>query len=277
MTLNFIFIDGSYFCFYRYYSTIAWWNNAFPENKLDDPIKNEIFVEKFKKTFIDTVKNIAVKLNITDHNPILIVGKDCKREDIWRNSLYPNYKSTRNNTDFKGGPFFKMVHDEDLFLKSGAKHIIYHNKLEADDVIAISTKLILKTHNDCKIHIITSDKDYLQLVEPRVKIINLAFKDISQLKSSNQNPECDLFCKIVMGDISDNITSVFPKCGPKTALKYYNNKELFENNLNKFNLHEKYKLNKSLVDFNEIPQDLISEFIENNNIYQILMISHQSV
>ena len=37
MTLNFIFIDGSYFCFYRYYSTIAWWNNAFPENKYGAP------------------------------------------------------------------------------------------------------------------------------------------------------------------------------------------------------------------------------------------------
>ena len=267
MPCNFIFIDGSYFCFYRYYSTMAWWKNAFPDKPLEHPIANEIFVDKFKKTFIDNIKNISVKLNINqlDADAILIVDKDCKREDIWRNSLYPNYKSTRNNTDFKGGPFFKMVYDEDLFIKSGAKHIIYHNKLEADDVIAITTKYLLKTYDDCKIHIITSDKDYLQLVEPRVKIINLAFKDITELKSSNKNPECDLFCKIIMGDVSDNITSVFPKCGPKTALKYFNNKELFENNLIKFNLQKKYKLNKTLVDFNEIPQELVSEFIENNN------------
>jgi uncharacterized protein YxeA len=72
-----------------------------------------------------------------------------------------------------------------------------------------------------------------------------------------------------MGDVSDNITSVFPKCGPKTALKYFNNKELFETNLIKLNLQEKYKLNKTLVDFNEIPSELIDEFIENNNQYFI--------
>ena len=269
MTLNFIFIDGSYFCFYRYYSTLAWWKNAFPDNPLEDPISNEIFVNKFKKNFIDTVKNISINLNIVDSDPILIVGKDCKREQIWRNTLYPNYKSTRNNLDFKGGPFFKIVYEEDLFLNNGVKHIIYHNKLEADDVIAISTKYLLNKYNDCKIHIITSDKDYLQLVEPRVKIVNLGFKDISELKSSTKNPECDLFCKIIMGDVSDNITSVFPKCGPKTALKYFNNKELFETNLIKFNLQEKYKLNKTLVDFNEIPSELIDEFIENNNQYFI--------
>ena len=59
--------------------------------------------------------------------PIIIVGKDCKREDIWRNELFPNYKANRTNNDtFMGGPFFKMVYDEKLFINGGAKKIISH-------------------------------------------------------------------------------------------------------------------------------------------------------
>ena len=28
---TFIFIDGSYFCFYRYHALISWWKNAYPD------------------------------------------------------------------------------------------------------------------------------------------------------------------------------------------------------------------------------------------------------
>ena len=42
---TFIFIDGSYFCFYRYHSLLTWWKNAYPEeiDVLQDPYKNEKF------------------------------------------------------------------------------------------------------------------------------------------------------------------------------------------------------------------------------------------
>ena len=44
MNPTFIFVDGSYFCFYRYYSLMNWWKNAYPEEKLDDPYNNKKFV-----------------------------------------------------------------------------------------------------------------------------------------------------------------------------------------------------------------------------------------
>ena len=47
------------------------------------------------------------------------------------------------------------------------------------------------------------------------------------------------FCKIVTGDPSDNISSVFPKCGPKTALKYFADRELFEKKLQENELYQK--------------------------------------
>ena len=278
MTKQFILLDGSYICFYKYYSIINWWNHTFKKNNenvpIEEPIDNEIFVEKFQKSFISSIKLISKRLNI--ENPILIVGKDCKRENIWRTALYPEYKGTRKRNDFKGGPIFKMVYDEDLFIQAGVKHILYHDKLEADDCIAITCKHLLNIYPDCNITIIASDKDYLQLREKRVKIFNLNCIDISKSKwvnnfrnnsSDEDNPECDLFCKIIIGDTSDNILSVFPKCGPKTSLKYYNNKELFESQLTKYNVHHKYIFNKKLIDFNEIPLELINEFKEKNINY----------
>ena len=268
---TFIFIDGSYYNFHRYHSLLTWWKNAFPEDLecLLDPYQNPQFLEKFKKTFVNNIKTLQKNLKIDKRiDPIIIVGKDCKREEIWRTKLFPQYKGTRANGQedgFMGGPFFKMVYEDNLFTEAGAQSILTHPHLEADDCIAISVKHILSKYPDSTIYIITSDKDYLQLAEPRIHLYNLAFKKLTDQKSSTNDPKCDLFCKIIMGDPSDNIASVFPKCGPKTALKYYENKELFQDKLNSSEEFKKnYELNSTLVDFNNIPQELIDEFLKSN-------------
>ena len=209
---TFIFIDGSYFCFYRYHSLLTWWKNAYPEeiDVLQDPYKNEKFVEKFKKTFIDNVEKIPKSLKLDKSiNPIIIVGKDCKRENIWRNELFPNYKANRSNgpeDGFMGGPFFKLAYEDELFIQGGAKSILKHPKLEADDCIAITVKHLINTYPTCNIYIITSDKDYLQLAEERIHIYNLAFKKITEQKSCTGDAKCDLFCKIITGDIQKGST-----------------------------------------------------------------------
>ena len=267
MPLTFIFIDGSYFCFYRYHALLTWWRNAYPAEPLDDPSQSEKFVEKFRKTFVDNVAGIPKKLKLAKTvRPIIVVGRDCKRENIWRNEHFSDYKANRANgpeDGFMGGPFFKMAYEEELFAEGGASAILSHPKLEADDCIALSVKHLLAKHADCQIYIITSDKDYLQLSDERVHLYTLAFKNMKEQKSSSGAPDCDLFCKILMGDVSDNIPSVFPKCGPKTALKYYENKALLEAKLGEnAEYRARYELNKLLVDFNSIPEELQREFMD---------------
>jgi 5'-3' exonuclease len=264
---TFIFIDGSYFCFYRYYSLVTWWKNAYPEqiDVLQDPYQNEQFVDKFKKTFIENIQKLQHKLNIhKDITPIIIVAKDCKRTNIWRNQLFPLYKATRANgpeDGFMGGPFFKMVYEEDLFIQGGAKMVLEHPSLEADDCIALSVKQLLNTTPDCSIYIITSDKDYLQLAQENVQLFNLTFKKLTDQKSCTGNAQCDLFCKILTGDKSDNIPSAIPKCGIKTAMKYFQNKELLEKKLNENEMFRKqFELNTQIIDFNYIPKELTQEF-----------------
>ena len=79
---NFVFIDGSYFCFFRYYAMLTWWKNAKKdEDALLNPIGSEEFVTKYKDLFNRKITEITKKLKIKD--PIIIVGKDCHRKDIW--------------------------------------------------------------------------------------------------------------------------------------------------------------------------------------------------
>jgi 5'-3' exonuclease len=263
---TFIFVDGSYYNFYRYYALLQWWKITNPDEVLDDPYKNIEFVEKFKKTHINNLKQIPKKLKLPkDVNPILIIGKDCKREEIWRVKHYPEYKGTRDvgKSDFKGGPFFKMVYEENLFVEGGAKAILKHPHLEADDCIALSVKYVIQKYPDCEIYIITSDKDYLQLNTKNVHIYNLAYKEISNKSNCTGDPDIDLQIKIIMGDSSDNIPSIFPKCGPKTAKKCIDDPIYFQKKMSE-NLEEyqkQYKLNQLLVNFENIPYELQQEFI----------------
>ena len=264
MNPTFIFVDGSYFCFYRYFALLNWWRISKPDEILEDPYQNEEFVAKFKKTFVDNLQQMPKKLKIDKSvNPILIVGKDCKRANIWRNELFPQYKANRTNDNgFMGGPFFNMVYEEELFQQGGVKAILKHPKLEADDCIAISVKYLLTKYPNCHIYIITSDKDYLQLNATNVDLYNLAYKNIADKKSSTGNPINDLEIKIIMGDTSDNIPSVFPKCGPKTAQKCIEDPEFFKKKMaDNQEYYKQYELNKTLVNFDNIPANLIGEFM----------------
>ena len=221
------------------------------DEPLGNPIESEEFVEKFKKTFIDKLKELPKKLKLKDY--IIIVAKDCPRKDIWRNNLTNDYKANRvYEDDFLGGPFFEIGLD---ILKQLEIKILFDPRLEADDCIAIATKKFINKSENCNIFIIANDMDYLQLNCSQVKIINLKYKFLTDSTKWSGDPEKDLFCKIVMGDKSDNIPSIFKKCGPKTAQKYYDNRELFEAQLKKENAYEQYEKNRKLIDFNEIPKE----------------------
>jgi 5'-3' exonuclease len=262
----YIFIDGGYFCFYRLYTTMAWWKKAKIElvkNGEQEIASDPEFIDKWRQGFVKSLQEIPKKLGLskqTTHK--IFVGKDCKRVTNWRMGLLNEYKANRKENTIIGS-FFTKVFEEELFQQGGVEVILDHPHLEADDVIALSVKKLLQENPDnIKIYIITSDKDYLQLLtdETQIEIYNLAFKNIATLKSSFGSFQANLFCKIVMGDTSDNIRGVLKKCGPKTALKCFNDRDYFLKRILEENAQEKYELNQKLIDFNCIPQKYIDEF-----------------
>jgi hypothetical protein len=111
---------------------INWWKNTYPldEETLKNPYENEIFRNKFISIFIHSVNQVVNNLQINKEEPYcVIVGKDCKRENIWRTKLFPEYKSGRNRDGFMGKQFFEMVYKEELFQKGGANLIISFDTL----------------------------------------------------------------------------------------------------------------------------------------------------
>lgn len=259
MTSEFILIDGSYFIFYRYYALLQWWSISKQEPALENPSENERFVELFRSSFIKKIKEIPKKLKIK--NPIYIVGKDCPREKIWRNELIDDYKGDRKSDNY-AGYFFKLTYQEGLFEQACIKTIFSYPSLEADDCLALTAKYIYKNYNDHRVYIIANDMDYVQLCNDKTSIYNLKYKSISK-NSTEEEAEKQLFCKIVMGDKSDNIPSIFPKCGLKTALKCYEDQSYFESKLNATpSSRVLYERNRNIIDFNQIPHDLVNGFLK---------------
>lgn len=258
--MYFILIDGSYFIYHRYYSLKNWWNNAKRENEANTPFENERFIEKYKTTFVKKIEELK-KMYANGENPIVIVGKDCPSKDIWRRKLFQEYKYGRKKDDVGVKDSFKLAFTDGLFEKGGVQATLSDPNLEADDCIAITLKHLVSKYPDAKVTIITSDMDYLQLSQKNVRLFNLNNQELVTSKYSFNDPEKDLFCKIVSGDKSDNIKSVFSRCGIKTAAKYFHDRDVFEKKLNADETARSiYELNKTLIDFNNIPEELVERF-----------------
>ena len=264
----FILVDTSYWIFYRYFAIIQWWGHSNPESPLTNPYENEEFVEKFMKTFSESLTGFKKKQKIHKKNPTIIAVRDCPRTSIWRNALFSEYKGSRTKgEDFLGGPFFKHIYQDNnkLLYEAGTNAVLQFPNLEADDIIALTKNHIRQKYADAKIYIIANDHDYLQLLDDNTEIVNFQNKFLKEGSKVFSEPQKNLFYKIVLGDKSDNIMPIFKKCGPKTCEKYYENNDLFLEALKKENAYEKYELNKKLVDFRELPDELVSSFIKENS------------
>ncbi len=246
---TYLFIDLSYFIFYIYYARKKYFE--FQEKCINNLINNEEFLEGFSK-FNLKIEQIKKKLKLPK-DTIVIFGKDCRRKEIWRNELYPDYKKSRKENN-EVGEFFKYTYENII-----SKYTYIDNdKCEADDIIGVLTKELYKNN---KIYIITGDHDYLQLLfNDNVQIFNMKFKNLRD-KSCGNN-ENDLMLKILMGDSSDNIFPIHKKLGPKTAMKYIDNPELLLKKCEDTEIETKYILNKKLIDMNEIPDNYVKEILE---------------
>ena len=161
---NYLFVDASYYIFFRYHALRNWWKLAKKDEPQDCSASNAAFVTKFKQLFISKFKEIFKKLKLDPKTTKVFVGKDCFQHEIWRNQHTTGYKDGRaENNDI--GAFFKMIYAENLFTTIPGVNVtlLEYPSLEADDCIALA----VKTHNDDivdnvvshKYFIITSDHD----------------------------------------------------------------------------------------------------------------------
>ena len=245
---NYLFIDLSYFIFYTYYSKKKYLQ--FQKQEIDDLINNEYFMSLFNN-FDKKLDEIKKKL-ILDNDIEIIFAKDCKRNDIWRNELFPEYKKSRKINN-EVGEFF--IHTYKNIINK--YNYISIDKCEADDIIGVLTKELYK---DNKIYIITGDMDYLQLLyNENIQIYDLKYKNLREKSIGYEN---DLLKKIILGDVSDNIPSIHKKLGIKTVEKYLNNKIELEKKLTDPLIKKQFILNKTLIDMNLIPDNFIKNILQ---------------
>lgn len=248
---NLLLIDTSYLIFYRFHALKIWFAKAKPEISLETEDISTIpeFLQMFEKTFLQTIEKISKKHKISLDETIFV--RDCSGCDIWRKQLYPDYKGTRDYSNFNGKQLFKWTYAN--LLPKYASQTIQFDNLEADDTIAIIVKYMNMNSPETFVTIITNDNDYLQLLKyQNIQILNLKGDNLKD--RSIGSPQADLMKKIIMGDPSDNIPKIFKKCGIKSLEKYIENPELLELAFkNEPDSKRQYKFNQVLIDFDKIP------------------------
>jgi 5'-3' exonuclease len=264
MIKNLILIDTSYVCFYRFFAIKRWYSLAHSEeykelkdNKDYDWSTNEIFMEKYEKKYFDEIIKLIGKKNFA--KSYFLFCMDSPREKIWRNLYKEDYKGDRfdltEKYNFK--PVFKYTYDKlipQIINKYNNSSKIRINELEADDIIAIISKTVNK---DISTFIISGDNDFLQL--GRENLYFIKFKS----KAQNITPEeaqKSLLIKIVKGDKSDGIESIFPKrtMNTKKIDELLESQEKFNNYLEKNSIvNDNFNKNRILIDFNYIPKKYI--------------------
>ncbi len=171
----------------------------------------------------------------------------CDHLSYWRTQIFPDYKANRD--DF---PLKRLVKEAIGQFKQQNPHLCLEvPECEADDVI-----YGLTTHLPGKKIIVSSDRDFLQLVRDDVRLFNPMQM---QFRAPEKKPDFELFVKCFRGDKGDNIPSAYPRVTKKVLQSAFTNERLF-NQVMQTRLQdgalvqEKFQLNKTLIDFNSIPE-----------------------
>lgn len=250
-----VIIDSSYYNFYRFFATISWYNHS-PERKEEASgkswIENETFMKTFEKMWFENIKKITKKFNVKESD--IIFARD--GTDVWRYGVYPQYKATRicpPSTD-PNSPSHVFKYINENFHKRLGAPVLRVDRAEGDDIAAVATQYIRTVFPDKKVIIITGDHDFLQLGDFNVEIYQLK----GWKKINTDDPHLSLMTKILAGDPSDNIPSIYKGCGKKTAQRLAKNPAELEKVLQKYG-RDQYDINRRLVDFAYIPDDIVAE------------------
>ena len=97
---NIILVDTSYTSFYRFFATLRWYSfsdkEEYKKHKGDptyDWSKNEVFIEKYKKMYLESIIKLLGKK--VYNNSKLIFCMDTPKEQVWRTQLKEDYKGFR--------------------------------------------------------------------------------------------------------------------------------------------------------------------------------------
>ena len=176
------------------------------------------------------LKSIGYVINMVSPTRVIIVF-DGKGGSTRRRKIYPEYKQNRK-TKYRVNRTYDFTSQEDEkqnmimqlqrcveYLDTLPVTVLSYDNIEADDTIGYLTKQVL---TDSNIVIMSTDKDFLQLANGRVKIWSPSKKKMyddklvfEEFGISSQNY---IWFRVLDGDKSDNINGV-RGLGLKTIIK----------------------------------------------------------
>lgn len=169
----------------------------------------------------------------------------------FRQQLYVGYQAHRPKMESDLVPQIGMVHE---VLEKAKIPIFEIDGYEADDLIGTISVEALKQKEDLQLIIVSGDRDLLQLVNHRVRVLApiigmtkmILFDEEKVKEKYNLKPKQIIDYKALVGDPSDNYPGI-AGVGPKTASQLLNKYETFE---------ELYK------NLDEIPENLSKKLAE---------------
>ncbi len=138
----------------------------------------------------------------------------------FRDDIYPEYKAHRPPLPDDLRVQIEPVH---ALVRALGFPLLCIEGVEADDVIG--TLMHEAREHDDEVIVATADKDFAQLVSPRVTLVNTMSNKVTDEAAVEEkygiSPAQFLDFLALVGDKVDNIPGV-PGCGPKTAAKWIN-------------------------------------------------------
>ncbi|MCX7123847.1 MAG: hypothetical protein NTV32_09365 [Gammaproteobacteria bacterium] len=180
--------------------------------------------------------------------PDLLVFACDHEHEYWRKTIFPAYKAHRVDSELKQ----KIRQVIQTFKTENAHLCIEHPGCEADDVI-----YALCAFTDFRVTIVSSDGDFEQLINERVRVFNPMQ---CQFRRVSDHLPFELFVKCIRGDKSDNIPSVMPMVTRRRLQEAFKNTDPMS--VLDPALRETYERNRQLIDLRYVPDDLKAILIE---------------
>lgn len=175
------------------------------------------------------LRSLGYVINLVRPTRVILVF-DGKGSSTNKKYIYPEYKANRGLSRITNWDTYESQDDESESMKTQLIRLVHYlrclpvdilsiDKIEADDVIGYITKRL--TNN---VTIMSSDKDYLQLVNDKVTVfspIKKIFYTPSVVKKEfGVSATNFLTQKILLGDSGDNVPGVY-RLGLKTLVKEF--------------------------------------------------------
>jgi 5'-3' exonuclease len=158
---------------------------------------------------------------------------DGKGSSMNRKNIDPNYKAQREHLKITNWGMFDTRQEETQsmtdqidrlmdYLECLPVTILKYDKIEADDIISFIAQD--KADQGSRITIVSSDKDFLQIIRPGINIYSPIKRQLQDVHNIQEilgiHPTNYLIAKAIMGDSSDNLAGV-KGVGMKSLIKEF--------------------------------------------------------